>query len=100
MENNLIIENLYASYEGALNPGLIERNELRKNDGFCYFLKGSLTYYFKGLTLSVKEGDVIELGFSSGTITVKVLLIKETVKKEDAEKMYQVIYEGLPYIYI
>ena len=59
MENNLIIENLYASYEGALNPGLIERNELRKNDGFCYFLKGSLTYYFKGITLSVKEGDVI-----------------------------------------
>jgi AraC-like DNA-binding protein len=59
MENNLIIENLHTSYEGALNPGLIERNELRKNDGFCYFLKGSLTYYFKGLTLYVKEGDVI-----------------------------------------
>ena len=39
----------------------------------------------------VKEGDVIELGFSSGTITVKVLQIKETVKKEEAEKMYQVI---------
>ena len=39
----------------------------------------------------VKEGDVIELGFGSGTVIIKVVFIKETVKKEEAEKMYQVI---------
>ncbi|MBQ3596451.1 MAG: RNA-binding S4 domain-containing protein [Clostridia bacterium] len=39
----------------------------------------------------VKEGDLVELGFSSGTITIKILMIKETVKKEEAEKTYQVI---------
>ena len=31
----------------------------------------------------VKEGDLVELGFSSGTITIKILMIKETVKKEE-----------------
>lgn len=41
----------------------------------------------------VKEGDVIELGFNSGTIRVKVKEVRETAKKEQAENMYEVIDE-------
>ena len=41
----------------------------------------------------IKEGDIVELGFNSGTITFKVLMIKETVRKEEAEKLYQIITE-------
>ena len=59
MENNLIIENIYASYEGEFNPAFIKRNEKRKHDGFCYVLKGKADYLFKNVTISVQEGDVI-----------------------------------------
>lgn len=41
----------------------------------------------------IKEGDVVELGFSSGTVKFKVLMIKETVRKEEAEKLYEIITE-------
>ena len=41
----------------------------------------------------VKVGDVVELGFNSGTVKIKVKDIKETVKKEQAENMYEVIDE-------
>jgi ribosomal 50S subunit-recycling heat shock protein len=41
----------------------------------------------------LKVGDVIELGFNSGTIKLKVLELRETAKKEQAEQMYQVIEE-------
>lgn len=39
----------------------------------------------------VKADDVVEIGFNSGTVKIKVLAIKETVKKEEAEKLYEVI---------
>ena len=39
----------------------------------------------------VKVGDVVELGFASGTLTFRVLAIKETVRKEDAESLYEII---------
>ncbi len=41
----------------------------------------------------IKEGDVVELGFNSGTVKFKVMMIKETVRKEEAEKMYEIIVE-------
>ena len=41
----------------------------------------------------VKIGDVIELGFNSGTVTLCVLDIKETVRKEDADKLYEILSE-------
>ena len=41
----------------------------------------------------VKIGDVIELGFSSGAVSFRVLNIKETVKKEEAESLYEIISE-------
>ena len=41
----------------------------------------------------IKEGDIVEIGFNSGAVKFKVLMIKETVRKEDAEKMYEIIFE-------
>ncbi|MBQ7348432.1 MAG: RNA-binding S4 domain-containing protein [Clostridia bacterium] len=42
---------------------------------------------------NVKEGDVVEIGFNSGTVKFKINQIKETVKKEDAEKLYEILSE-------
>lgn len=41
----------------------------------------------------VNIGDVVELGFNSGTVSLRVLDIRETVKKEDAEKLYEILSE-------
>ena len=42
----------------------------------------------------VKPSDIVELMFNSGTVKFKVLDIKETVKKEQAESLYQIIIEN------
>ena len=39
----------------------------------------------------VKVGDIVELGFASGTVTLRVLAIKETVRKEEADGLYEII---------
>ena len=39
----------------------------------------------------VKVGDVIELGFNSGTLSFEILNIKETVRKEEAETLYKIL---------
>lgn len=39
----------------------------------------------------VKIGDIVEIGFNSGTIKFVVLNIKETVRKEDVDSLYQII---------
>lgn len=44
---------------------------------------------------NVKIGDVIELGFNSGAVSFKVLDIKETVRKEEAETLYEILSENL-----
>jgi ribosomal 50S subunit-recycling heat shock protein len=41
----------------------------------------------------LKIGDLIEIRFGSGTLKVKVLLLSETVRKEEADGMYQIIEE-------
>ena len=41
----------------------------------------------------VKVGDIVELGFNSGTVRIRILEIKETVRKEQAETMYEIIGE-------
>ncbi len=41
----------------------------------------------------IKEGDIVEIGFNSGTVKFKVLMIKDTVRKEQAENMYEIITE-------
>ena len=39
----------------------------------------------------VKEGDVIHIQFGSSSLTVRVSELLETVRKEDAVRMYEVI---------
>ncbi|MBQ4268533.1 MAG: RNA-binding S4 domain-containing protein [Clostridia bacterium] len=39
----------------------------------------------------VKIGDVIEILYSSGALKVRVLNVKETVKKDEAASLYEVI---------
>ena len=41
----------------------------------------------------VKVGDVVELGFQSGTVILKVLVVKETVRKEETSSLYEIISE-------
>lgn len=41
----------------------------------------------------IKEGDVVELFFTGGTLKFKILLVKETVKKDEAQSLYQIIAE-------
>ena len=40
---------------------------------------------------AVKIGDVVEIGFNSGTVKFKVLDLKETVRKEQAESLYEIL---------
>ena len=42
---------------------------------------------------NVKIGDVVEIGFNSGAVKFKIKDIKETVRKEDAENLYEIIVE-------
>lgn len=39
----------------------------------------------------LKIGDVVDIGFNSGTVSFEVVDIKETVRKEEAEKLYRII---------
>ena len=39
----------------------------------------------------IKIGDEVEILFAAGSLKFRVLLIKETVKKEEAATLYQVI---------
>lgn len=39
----------------------------------------------------VKPGDIIEVAFGSNTLKVKVLSVAETVKKDEASGMYEVL---------
>ena len=41
----------------------------------------------------VKEGDIVELGFNSGTVKFRINAIKETVRKEEAENLYEILAE-------
>lgn len=39
----------------------------------------------------IKVGDVVEVTFAGGTVKFKILEIKETVKKEEAASLYEII---------
>ena len=41
----------------------------------------------------IKEGDIVEIGFNSGTVKFRILAVTETVRKEDAEKLYEILAE-------
>ena len=40
---------------------------------------------------AVKIGDIIEVLYASGTLKIRVLAVKETVKKDEAASLYEVI---------
>ena len=40
---------------------------------------------------AVKIGDEIEVLYASGTLKIRVLNVKETVKKEEASSLYEVV---------
>lgn len=42
---------------------------------------------------NVKIGDIVEIGFNSGVVKFKILNVKETVRKEEAESLYEIIAE-------
>jgi len=39
----------------------------------------------------IKVGDVVCVAFNSGSVTFKVLQIKETVKKDEVDTLYEII---------
>ena len=39
----------------------------------------------------VKLGDIVEIKFGQGTLKFRILAIKETVKKEEAPTLYEII---------
>lgn len=41
----------------------------------------------------LKVGDLVCVHFASGNLTFKVLNLKETVKKEEASEMYEIVLE-------
>jgi len=41
----------------------------------------------------ISVGDVVELGFNSGTVKIEILQIKDTVKKNEVDSLYRVIEE-------
>jgi len=41
----------------------------------------------------LKVGDVVDIRFGSGNLKFKVLLLKETVRKEEAASLYEIIAE-------
>ena len=44
---------------------------------------------------SLKIGDIVEVAFGSGNVKFKILNIKETVKKDEASSLYEIINEWL-----
>ena len=42
-------------------------------------------------TLQCDIGDIVELRFGGGVLKFKVLVLKETVKKEEAPTLYEII---------
>lgn len=39
----------------------------------------------------IKVGDVVEIGFGTGQTRIRILQIRETVRKEDASEMYEIL---------
>ena len=45
-------------------------------------------------SLEVTEGDTVTVAFGQRTLTVRVLSLKESVRKEDAVSMYEVLEQA------
>lgn len=42
----------------------------------------------------VNPGDILEIAFGSGRSRIKVLAVKETVRKDEAAGLYEIIEDG------
>ncbi len=42
----------------------------------------------------VKPGDILEIAFGSGKSRIKVLAVKEQVRKNEASDLYEILEEG------
>ncbi|MEQ3466915.1 RNA-binding S4 domain-containing protein [Enterococcus cecorum] len=42
---------------------------------------------------TLKVGDVLQIQFGNKTLEVKVLVLQDSTKKEDASKMYEILSE-------
>lgn len=46
-------------------------------------------------SVKLKVGDVVSIAFGNGLVTFRVLSIEQTVRKEDASSMYEIIEDTL-----
>lgn len=42
----------------------------------------------------VKPGDIVEIGFGNGTTKIRILKLQETVRKDEAAELYEIIEGG------
>jgi ribosomal 50S subunit-recycling heat shock protein len=42
----------------------------------------------------VKPGDIVEIGFGNGTTKIKILKLQDTVRKDEATDLYEIIEGG------
>lgn len=40
---------------------------------------------------TVKQGDVVEIDYATGTLKFKIINVKETVKKDEASSLYEIV---------
>ena len=57
----------------------------------CSANRVSVNGVVKKPSYQLKTGDVVEIVFGTNTLKFRVVSLKETVKKEEAETMYEVI---------
>ena len=72
---------------GVEDCGLLPGDRLLEVDGHRVLVNGKVAR----ASYDVKEGDVLELQLGSRTIRAKVLTVAETVRKEAASDMYQIL---------
>ncbi|NLM77924.1 MAG: RNA-binding S4 domain-containing protein [Ruminococcaceae bacterium] len=41
----------------------------------------------------VKPGDILEIGFGSGRTRLKILAVRESVRKEEADSLYEILQD-------
>lgn len=42
----------------------------------------------------VKPGDILDIGFGSGNSRIRILAVKETVRKDEAGDLYEILESG------
>jgi len=42
----------------------------------------------------VKPGDIVDIAFGSGHSRIRVLAVRENVRKEEAAELYEILLEG------